>query len=429
MLCWQGGVTPRLTAYFDLAARARDAQAAPVTLSDRQAADELERLLAEAVAAQMVADVPLGAFLSGGIDSSAVVALMQRHARRPVRTFTIGFAQRDYDEARHAAAIARHLGTEHTELYVGERELLALVPRLPEIYDEPFADASQLPTLLISALAREHVTVALSGDGGDELFAGYNRHLWSERLWGAAAPYPRGLRRLAGRVLAAAPPHLWHLAGRLMPARSRPRQLGDKMQKLGRLLAEPDLAGVYDAVRSVNPAAAGLLRVAAPAIAPHPPPAGLDNLTALQLADALGYLPDDVLTKVDRASMSQGLEVRVPLLDLRIVDFALRLPARLKVRAGQGKWLLRQVLDRHVPQALVDRPKAGFSVPMDAWLRGPLRDWAEALLLRDPADEDALLDGAALRSLWRMHQQGRADLGNRLWPALVLLAWLERWGR
>ena len=427
LLTWTPNQPPAEHRFYDLAAVARAGQATPLALSDDAAIDRLESLLDAILADQMVADVPLGAFLSGGIDSSTVVALMQRRADRPVRTFTIGFGDRDYDEAAHAAAVARHLGTDHTELYVGERDLLDLVPRLAEVYDEPFADASQMPTLLISALARTRVTVALSGDGGDELFAGYDRHLWAGRVWRRAERYPAWLRQLAGGTLSLPPPAVWRGLADVLPARVRPRLLGHKAQKLSGALMQRDLAGIFDSLRAVNLSSRRLVRHVPDPLTLETLEEGLDDLAAVQLADALGYLPDDILTKVDRASMRHGLEVRVPLLDRRLVDFAWRLPSDLKVRGGRGKWLLRALLHRHVPAALVERPKAGFSVPIDDWLRGPLRDWGEALLGAGANETDELLDVFAVRALWRRHLDGTADLGLRLWPCLMFLAWFEHW--
>jgi asparagine synthase (glutamine-hydrolysing) len=426
-LTWTPDRPPAEHRYYDLAAVARAGQAEPLALSEDAAIDRLEGLLDTILADQMVADVPLGAFLSGGIDSTTVVALMQRRADRPVRTFTIGFGHRDYDEARHAAAVARHLGTEHSELYVGERDLLDLVPRLAEIYDEPFADASQLPTLLISELARSRVTVALSGDGGDELFAGYARHLWAGRVWRRIGRYPIWLRRLAAHALQLPPPAVWRGLAAALPPRVRPRLLGHKAHKLTRALVQPGLADIFDSLRALNPAEQRLVRASSERPRPLQFEEGLDDLSALQLADALGYLPDDILTKVDRASMRHGLEVRVPLLDRRLVELAWRLPPALKVRGGRGKWLLRALLHRHVPAALVDRPKAGFSVPIDAWLRGPLRDWGEALLVPETDDARELLDLSAIRDLWRIHLDGTSDLGLQLWPCLMFLAWFEHW--
>ena len=425
-LQWSPREGTAVRAYYDLRGVARAGAADPLGGSEQDARDRLEGLIDGVLAEQMVADVPLGAFLSGGIDSSLVVALMQRRTPQPVRTFTIGFGQRGFDEAAHALAVARHLGTEHTELYVGERELLDLVPRLAEVYDEPFADASGLPTLLVCALARGQVTVALSGDGGDELFAGYNRHLWTERLWGAAARYPAWARRLARAALSAPPARLWDALAAPLPTGRRPRQVGDKLQKAARMLAHPTLAAAYGELRAVWPHPERLVRGAGPVAAPPPLDPDLDTLTALQLADALTYLPDDILTKVDRASMSLGLEVRVPLLDPRIGALAWRLPRALKVRDGNGKWLLRQVLARHLPPALFERPKSGFTVPLDAWLRGPLRDWAESLILgAEPAG--GVMDAAPVRRLWRAHRAGVVDAGQRLWTALVALDWARRW--
>jgi asparagine synthase (glutamine-hydrolysing) len=391
---------------------------------DDIAATELDTLARDAVKRRMIADVPLGAFLSGGVDSSTVVALMQAQSNRPVKTFTIGFHEKAYDEAAHAAAVAKHLGTEHSELRVDPLAARDTIPLLPEMFDEPFADASQIPTYLVSRLTRQHVTVALSGDGGDELFAGYNRYFWATRLWRWLSPLPSWLRRAAACSIRAVPPSAWDGALRLVP--NAPRLAGDKMHKLALLLD----AGCEDAVYRRL-----LTHWSEPEamVAGAQEPKGLlwddglkarhpDFMARMQLLDTLGYLPDDILTKVDRASMAVSLEGRVPLLDHRLVAFAASLPAHQRVRGGEGKWLLRRVLDRYVPRALIDRPKMGFAVPIDDWLRGPLKDWAESLLTRSGP-----IDMAPVRQAWAEHQSGRRNWQYHLWAVLMFQAWAARW--
>jgi asparagine synthase (glutamine-hydrolysing) len=395
--------------------------------------DELEAALDASISARMVADVPVGAFLSGGVDSSVVVALMQRHASRPVQTFTVGFADRGFDESEDAAAVARHLGTEHTCLQVSDADAAAVIPQLPDIWDEPFADISQIPTLLVSRLARRTVTVSLSGDGGDELFAGYNRHAWLERLWCSTAHVPPGLRRLAGAALVALPPSLIDGAARLSAGathRGQVRLPASKVAKTGKVLRARGPAEAYLALVSHWDDPASMLR--------HPPPRptsglparwpALSGLTEQMLwLDLVGYLPDDILVKLDRAAMAVSLESRAPFLDRRVLEVAWRLPLEMKLRQGTTKWILRQVLYRHVPRALVERPKMGFGVPIGAWLRGPLRPWAEELLSERALRDRGVLEPAPVRRAWRQHVEGRRDLGYELWDLLVLQAWLDRW--
>jgi asparagine synthase (glutamine-hydrolysing) len=354
--------------------------------------------------------VPLGAFLSGGIDSSLVVALMQAQSNRPVKTFSIGFHERGYDEARNAKRVAAHLGTDHTEFYIEPRHALDIIPRLPEWYDEPFADPSQIPTCLISELTRKHVTVALSGDGGDELFAGYNRYVWGERLFRALSRMPRPLLGAAAAMLTTLSPPAWNRLFLAVPSRWRPPLPGDKLHKLAAVLAETEPDAIYRRLvsqwhRPQEIAAAG-----------EEPPGPLwdastasdfpDFVARMQFLDMVSYLPDDILTKIDRATMSVGLEGRVPLLDHRIVAFSWSLPLRFKLRNGQGKWLLRRVLDGYVPRSLVERPKMGFGVPIDAWLRGPLREWAETLLAPDRLKSAGLVRAAPVRQAWNEHLAG-----------------------
>ena len=426
----------RLAAYWSLADVARAGRAHPFAGDEREAVDELERRLKESVALRMIADVPLGAFLSGGIDSSLVVALMRAQATGPVRTFTIGFEEKEYDESPWARTIAEHLGTEHTEHVVTAAEALAAVPRIASMFDEPFADSSQVPTLLVSELARRHVTVALSGDGGDELFAGYKRYALFADLQRTLSRVPRGARRALGRVLGAVPVDATNrLLGFAEPWLRRYGSggaAGDKIRKLAELVALPDDRALYLELLShwKHPERLVAGSVARPRLADVADrPAGFDDpIHPLMFDDTLAYLPDDILVKVDRTSMSVGLEARVPLLDHRVVEFAWSLPLALKVRNGEAKWALRRVLDRHVPAKLVDRPKMGFGLPIDVWLRGPLRAWADELLSESRLRRDGLLEPGPIRKKWSEHVSGRRNWHYYLWDVLVLQAWREAHG-
>ena len=419
---------PRLRCYWDLGELGAAWRRAPHDLDDRELVDELETVLADAVRRRMVADVPLGAFLSGGIDSSTVAALMQTASDRPVRTFSIGFYEKDYDEAVHAKRVAEHLGTRHTELHVTSAQARDVIPQLPRWYDEPFADPSQIPTFLLSELTRREVTVALSGDGGDELFAGYNRYLATLKFWRPISKVPHGLRRGLAAALRALPPAAWQRMFDLIPEQKRPPQAGDKVHKLAGLLAAVGPEAFYantithwhdpEAVVCGGGEAAGLLA--------HPDvrAAFPDTLDWMQYVDTLTYLPDDILTKVDRASMAHSLEARVPILDHRVVEFAWRIPPERRIRAGEGKWALRQVLYRHLPRDMVDRPKMGFGVPLADWLRGPLRDWAADLLAPERLGREGYLDPARVQAVWREHRDGRRDWQYPLWNVLMFQAWL-----
>ena len=419
--------------YWSIREVAEEGQRNPFTGSDVEAGEELERLLRQSIASQMIADVPLGAFLSGGIDSSSVVALMQAQSGRSVRTFTIGFNEWGYNEAEHARAVAAHLGTEHTELYVSQKEAMEVIPRLPELYDEPFADSSQIPTVLLSELARRHVTVSLSGDGGDELFGGYNRYFWVRNVWRKLGWMPRPLRAALAGVLTTLPPAAWNAIfqqlGCLLPARLRYATPGDKLHKVAEILAERSPEDIYLCLVShwKNPAQ----------LVPgsHEPTTLLTDLSHrpdlpdfqhhMMYLDQMTYLPNDILTKVDRAAMAVSLETRVPLLDHRVVEFAWSLPLSMKIRHDQGKWLLRQVLYKYVPKKLIERPKMGFGVPIDSWLRGPLRDWAEALLDEKRLQKEGFFHPQPIREKWAEHLSGRRNWQYLLWDVLMFQAWLD----
>jgi asparagine synthase (glutamine-hydrolysing) len=401
-----------------------------VVHSETEALQQLETILRDAVGLRMISDVPLGVFLSGGIDSSIVTALMQAQSARPVRTFTIGFHEGQYDEAGHAAAVARHLGTDHTELYITPAEAQEVIPLLPQIFDEPHGDSSGIPTYLVSKLARRDVTVALSGDGGDELFAGYNRHRWTETAWNFSRRLPSPLRRTAGAFLRgiASPTSLaGALAERLLPADARPRLFREKVAKLASLAT---IDGPLDAYSRL------VSQISDPNsyVIGSSPTATLGSHSAerirgfahrIMLLDLLTYLPDDILAKVDRASMAVSLEAREPLLDHRLIEYAWRLPLSMKIREGKTKWALRQILYHYVPADLIDRPKMGFSIPLDVWLRTGLRDWAESLLSEDRLRREGVLASGPVRALWSEHASGRRDVQHQLWNILMFQAWLD----
>lgn len=395
-----------------------------LAIGDEEALEQLEKLLRQSIAGQMVADVPVGAFLSGGIDSSLAVALMQTQASGRVKTFSIGFAEAGYDEATHARAVAAHLGTDHTELYVSAGAAMDVIPLLPAMYDEPFGDSSQIPTHLVARLAREQVTVSLSGDGADELFGGYNRHILARQL--ERMKYiPAPLRSLAARAIGAVAPSDWdRVLGRILGDRA-PVRPGEKMHKIAGALAEPDMVSVYRRLISAydGPSLSCGVHDAVSLWTLH----GQGGVAErMMLSDAQGYLPDDILVKVDRAAMAVALETRAPYLDHRVAEFAVRLPVGLKLRAGQGKWPLRALLDRHVPRHLIERPKQGFGVPVGSWLRGPLKDWAGGLLDAARLKREGYLDASRVQALWDAHQSKRQDAQHALWNVLMFQAWLSR---
>ena len=423
---------PKAWPYWSGAQVAESGVASAFVGSAEQAVDALEVLLKDAVRQQMMADVPLGAFLSGGVDSSAVVALMQAQSSRPVKTFTIGFNEEGYNEAVHAKAVARHLGTEHTELYVTAEQARAVIPRLPTLYDEPFSDSSQIPTFLVSQLARQHVTVSLSGDAGDELFCGYNRYLLANKLWQKLSVLPAGSRRLAARGFTALSPSRWNtLLGPvqgLLPSSLRQANLGDKLHKAAGVLAAGSMDELYLGLVSHwnDPASVVIDGTEPPTLLTGNAPVldGLDEIQRMMALDALTYLPDDILVKVDRAGMGVSLESRVPFLDHRVVEFAWTLPQSLKLRDGVGKWVLRQVLYRHVPKELIERPKMGFGVPIGDWLRGPLHDWAKDLLDETRLEREGYFHPGPIRQKWAEHLSGARNWQYHLWNVLMFQAWL-----
>jgi asparagine synthase (glutamine-hydrolysing) len=418
--------------YWSLSDVLADGHRAPFSGNDAEAVDALDLLLRDSVRQQMAADVPLGAFLSGGIDSSTIVALMQAQSSRAVRTFTIGFREEGYNEAEHAKAVARHLGTEHTELYVSPTGALDVIPRLPALYDEPFSDSSQVPTFLISQLTRQHVTVSLSGDAGDELFGGYPRYFRTARIWRMLNRLPGPARKGIGRAIHSVSESGWNrLAGPFIPLLPPTMgNFGHKARKLGETLGEDAPEAIYRGQVSHWEHPSRLVIGSA-----EPQTVLTDRARWRELADvenrmmyldAMSYLPDDILCKVDRAAMGVSLETRIPMLDHRVVEFAWRLPMNMKIRNGQGKWILRQVLHKYVPRQLTERPKMGFGVPIDGWLRGPLREWAESLLDGSRLRQEGFLDPGPIRQKWAEHLSRRYNWQHHLWDVLMFQAWLEQ---
>jgi asparagine synthase (glutamine-hydrolysing) len=424
----------RCRTYWSAREVAEAGQSMPLRLGEEEAATALEEVLKLAVGERMIADVPLGAFLSGGVDSSTVVALMQAQSTRPVRTFTIGFTVPGYNEAEHARSVARHIGTEHTELYVSPDEAQAVIPLLPTIYDEPFGDPSQIPTYLVAELARRHVTVALSGDGGDETFGGYNRHFQAMRL-ARLRVVPRSLRRIvASTITAVSPPLLDSMLatlGLLMAGRTSTGLSGDRLHKLADVLDVDELAIMYRRFVSHWEEPASVV------INGHEPQTMLTDVQHqaklsdfqhfMMWLDTVTYLPDDILVKLDRATMAVSLEARCPLLDHRVVELGWRLPLSLKVQNGEGKRVLRRVLERYVPRPLIERPKMGFGVPIAEWLRGPLRDWADDLLAEPRLRRDGFFQSAPIRNRWLEHKAGTRNWSYHLWNVLMFQAWNEHW--
>ncbi|HMK63925.1 MAG TPA: asparagine synthase (glutamine-hydrolyzing) [Acidimicrobiales bacterium] len=429
------GEMPEPEPYWSLRHVARQGIDTHDRRSERAWLDALEETLGASVRLRMRSDVPMGAFLSGGIDSSLVVALMQRQSAEPVHTFTMGFEAADLDEAAHAKAVAAHLGTDHTDMRVSASDALAIIPAIPSMFDEPFADSSQVPQALLARLTRGHVTVALSGDGGDELFAGYNRYRWAQQFWPRLAVLPLPARRVLARAIGVLPPHWWDQAmarsGRFFPPAWRTPMAGLKAQKVASVLPATEVGELHRILASHfdDPAAMVPGATEPPTIMSSDGPDLDGPLGRMLYLDTMTYLPDDILTKVDRATMAVNLETRVPFLDPSVAELAWRVPMDLKMHDGTGKWLPRRLLHRYVPAGLVERPKAGFGIPLAQWLRGPLKSWAEDLLDARRLRRFGYISAEPVRTMWQRHLSGRADLAYELWDVLMFQAWLEAWAR
>jgi len=424
---------PEPQPYWSMKSTVKWGQANLFVGNEVDAIDKLEHLLRDTISQQMIADVPLGAFLSGGVDSSTVVALMQSQSNRPIKTFTIGFQEAYYNEAHDAKAVAQHLGTDHTEIYVTPDETLKVISQLPRLYDEPFSDSSQIPTFLISQLARQQVTVSLSGDGGDELFGGYNRYLWADRIWKQVGWLPQGLRKVIAHAITTHSPEVWNQTFQrltpFLPKTLQQRFPGDKLHKLATALPVASPETLYTTLVShwQDPTSV-VIGTSEPLTALTAPTDSTNTANFTQwmmYLDAITYLPGDILTKVDRAAMGVGLETRIPFLDHRIVEFANSLPLNLKIRKGQGKWLLRQVLYQYVPPHLIERPKMGFGIPIDHWLRHQLRDWVEELLNEKRLHQEGFFHPQPIREKWQEHLSGKRNWQHHLWDVLVFQSWLE----
>jgi asparagine synthase (glutamine-hydrolysing) len=409
--------------FWSFAAMVEKSLKSRIHYSLEEAVDGLDLRLKHAVGQRMMADVPLGVFLSGGVDSSTIAALMQAQSSKPVRTFTIGFTEAGYDEAPYAKAVAQHLGTQHTEVYMTSQEAAEVIPLLPDIYDEPFADSSQIPTYLVSKFARQHVTVALSGDGGDELFGGYNRYIRGPALWNGISAVPLPLRKAAARLLLTAHDALAHkVKGDSRMARLV-RKLGNYYEKMGTASAAEfyrKLCSIHDHPERV------VIGGDEPAMLQTKQLPTLTYGEWMMMQDALTYFPGDILTKVDRAAMAVSLETRTPFTDPELMGFAWQLPPEMKMRGGQGKIVLRELLYRYVPKSLIERPKAGFAAPIGAWLRGPLKGWAEELLAPAKLKEQGLFNSEEVQKMWATHQSGRRDLEHQLWNLLMFQSWFRK---
>jgi len=420
---------PVITKYWDLMVCAQNGKKNPFKGSPVEAVDALELLAKDAIHQQMIADVTLGAFLSGGVDSSTVVSLMQSQSSKAIKTFTVGFYEKDFNEAVYAKAVAKHLGTDHTELYVTPNQAMEVIPKLPSLYCEPFADSSQIPTYLVSQLAKQNVTVSLSGDAGDELFCGYNRYKLTEKLWGNISLAPKPVREFFSKCITSIAPATWDKVGRILPGLSNYAFLGDKMHKGAGVLASNSMLQLYlGMVSQINDPTQWVINGEEPPtklIGNTPSLMEFGDIEQMMLLDTLSYLPDDILVKLDRAAMGVSLEGRVPFLDHRIVEFAGTLPLDYKLRDGQTKWPLRQLLYRYVPKELIDRPKMGFGVPIGDWLRGPLREWAEELLSEARLLREGYFYPHIIRKKWAEHLSGSRNWQSQLWTVLMFQAWLQ----
>jgi asparagine synthase (glutamine-hydrolysing) len=427
----QGDKEPKVETFWTIKEAVQQGAEQPFRGSDDDAIDQLDILLRDAVRLRMLADVPLGVFLSGGIDSSTVTALMQVQSNRPVRTFSIGFGESEFDESLDARRVAQLLGTEHTELIVSPADAREVIPLLPAIYDEPFGDSSQIPTHLVAKMTRQYVTVALSGDGGDELFGGYNRHLWVSRIWNKVGRSPRILRRLIGGGLSSVSPETWDrilsAANNRLPSKAKQRNRGEKIHKLAGIIGASNAFSMYSRLTAhcADPSSLVLGDFQAVPNQCMSWLSSLDIAEQMMILDATNYLPDDILVKVDRAAMAVSLEGRIPFLDHRVIEFAYSLPLSLKIREGEGKWIVRRLLNRYVRRELFERPKMGFAVPLGAWLRGPLRDWAESLLAEDRLRQEGFLNPKQVRARWNKVLKGIGNGQFHIWDILMFQAWLE----
>jgi asparagine synthase (glutamine-hydrolysing) len=421
--------------YWSVKQTLESASTIQTTKNDKEAIDALEDVLSKAIAKQMVADVPLGAFLSGGIDSSVIVALMQSQSDVPIKTFSIGFHEKKYNEAEHAKAVAEHLATDHTELYVTADDALEVVPKLASMYDEPFADSSGIPTYLVSKMAKEKVTVALSGDAGDEIFCGYNRYVLTHGMWSKFKKIPVPLRKFCASVLTSISPMLWDKLGRglekLFPGRI-PAYFGDKIHKGAGVLESKSIEELYKNLVSLwhepETLVLGAKEPETVVSDPQLKPRLNSHLEVMMGTDMMSYLPDDILVKVDRAAMAVSLETRIPFLDHHLIEHAWKIPLTSKIRDGKGKWILREVLFRHVPRELIERPKMGFGIPLEDWLRGPLKSWAEQLLDHDRLVKEKIFCPRHIHSKWQEHQSGKRNWSYHLWTILMFQAWLTEQG-
>jgi asparagine synthase (glutamine-hydrolysing) len=396
--------------------------------SSVQAINQLEKILSEAVSSQMQSDVPLGAFLSGGIDSSTIVALMQSHSNSQVNTFTIGFNSKEFDESKHAEMVANHLGTNHFNKFVTEKDALDVIPNLPDIYDEPFADSSQIPTYLVSKFAKEKVTVALSGDAGDELFGGYNRYIFSQKMFKNISKTPNSIKKLMSKIMFSLSEEKWNfILGRLM--RNRYSNIGHKIHKTANIVSSKSIRDLHFKLISQIQNPSDWLKDSNEYESVFNDNEDrfkeLDSVEIMMAYDLISYLPTDILTKVDRAAMSVSLETRVPFLDPDVIQFSASIPMEFKIRNGVTKWLLREVLYKHVPKDLIERPKMGFAVPLAEWLRGPLKDWAESLLDEKRLHQEGFFNVEFVRDKWSEHISGRRNWSHQLWNVLMFQAWLE----
>jgi len=418
--------------WWSLQEVAQQARENPFTGSRAHAIDHLDKLLHDSIQGQSLADVPLGAFLSGGVDSSSVAAVMQATSNHPIKSFTIGFENSAYDESSNARAVANHLGSNHHEWIVTADDALSLIPKLPNYYDEPFADVSQIPTLLVSALAKQNVAVALSGDGGDELFAGYNRHQWAPSLLRKMQYFPEIIRKALAVLIESASPSGWDYFFKtidsFLPRQLRVRHPGEKIHKIAMLLKQSGERELYETLVKIWPDPIPLLNSNSYNLADRYEELwniGGSFTERMTRLDTVTYLPDDILTKVDRAAMSNSLETRVPLLDHRIVEFAAQLPLSMKIHQGTGKWILRELLDRYVPRDLIERPKSGFGIPIGSWLKDPLREWAEDLLSEQKLKNSGYFDVKQIREVWMQHTSGKKNQQYQLWSVLMFQAWLD----